>query len=354
MNPVNLFATQPHYLDHLAPIWHALHPAERGQVWCGNVPTKLHARDLGLAPQPRSGRTYPIGRDTMIGKIQPHVLVAGESDYRNTMSARCVFVAHGAGQTYVDDPGRLGSKPEVPRSRVDLFLMPGPDVADQWRARNPRTPVEAIGCPKLDPWINTFATTNRLPRSMLRELNTDPTIAVTFHWEPPESRSCPERRSSYAHWAGALAELADQAEQRHWRLLGHAHPRDWPRMAALWARLDVEMAYHLTDVYDQADVLVADNTSAMFEMAALDRPIVVLNAPWYRPHVEHGLRFWTHAGLGPNCWDGQGNTLVTAVEQVLGHDQWQEARARATTQVYGGVTGAAAPRAAQAIRSHLP
>lgn len=342
MNPVNLFASQPHYLDHLAPIWHALHPAERGQVWCGNVPTKLHARDLGLAPEARSSRTYPFGRYTEVAGRQPHVLVAGEGDYRNTMRARCVFVAHGAGQTYLDEPARLGSKPEVRRDRVDLFLMPGPDVAATWAAANPRAAVEWIGCPKLDAWDAWRRPPGR------------PTIAVTFHWDPPEQRCSPERRSSHPHWAGALPELADQAQQRGWRLLGHAHPRDWPRMAAVWARLGVEVASTLGDVFDQADVLVADNTSAMFEMAALDRPVVVLNAPWYRTHVQHGLRFWTEADLGPNCWDGQGNTLVTAVAQVLEADQWRTARAQTTTRVYGGMTGAAAPRAAHAIRSHLP
>lgn len=48
-------------------------------------------------------------------------------------------------------------------------------------------------------------------------------------------------------------------------------------------------------------ILVADNTSLLFEACAHDRVAVVLNHPGYRRHVHHGLRFWTASDVGVQC-----------------------------------------------------
>jgi len=134
-------------------------------------------------------------------------------------------------------------------------------------------------------------------------------------------------------------------------VLGHGHPRLWSRIARRWQSLGVEPVRELAEVLERADVLVADNTSAMFEFASLGRPVVVLNAPWYRRDVEHGLRFWSHV---PGVQVDHRGLLVPAVDEALRNpDATAAQRAAATRAAYAHTDGMAAARAAQAIREAM-
>lgn len=316
---VHLYASLPHYAEHLQPIWNALPDHVRGEAW-----------------SPRSscwwGDPLPHPRRQADGLV----LVAGYADARK-MSARheLIYVEHGAGQSYDGDPIAIGNgsySGGVGLDRVRLFICPSQQVSQRWAARYD-TPAAVVGCPKLDRW-------HAAPIVKSAELR----VAVTFHWDCP---LVPETTSSVRYYEPALAALRDAVRAAGGELLGHGHPRAWSALRAVWNRLGVPHTAHLSDVLDSAHMLIGDNSSALYEFASLDRPVVVLNAPWYRRDVEHGLRFWTHV---PGVQvDDRAQLAETFTAALLDPPELRTLRSRAVEHVYRHRDGRAAERAAAAI-----
>jgi hypothetical protein len=304
---IDAYGSNRHYLDHLRPIWDRL--PNRGRFWTGDS----QERD----------------RDTP-------VLVACWRDAQTMRPSPIVYVEHGAGQTYQETGTWNGCYPGGEGlDHVVLFICPNETVADAWHRTYPGTPTAVVGCPKLDRWHQGAVT----PRTEL------PTVAVTFHWQ---CGVVPETRSGYLHYSPALSALA---ADRRWNLLGHGHPRIWHRMERIWNRLSVESTPDLADVFDRADLLVMDNTSAGYEFASLGRPVVAVNIPAYRRDVHHGLRFWDYPP-GLQC-DTPGALVDTVAVALEDPPAAQEIRRRAVEAVYAHTDGQATDRAVSAIEELL-
>ena len=187
--------------------------------------------------------------------------------------ARIAYVEHGIGQPY---SGTLGYPGGAGRGTVGLFLSPNATAAAADRAAYPAARVEVVGDPGL--------------RYVPHREPGPPAIAVSLHWE---CHLLPETRSAYRHHRSALPELA-----RQYTVLGHGHPLAQGTLRRVWERLGVEFVPDWHEVARRADLYVCDNSSTLYEFAATGRPVVVLNAPWYRREVRHGLRFWSAASVG--------------------------------------------------------
>lgn len=264
---IDAWASEPQYLAHLEPIWRAMPEGLRGTLYASSrLAIQLAGAGLDARLRPPERRGGPI-------------LVASWSDYSMTGNRPVIFLEHGAGQTYSDqdrcNPGGRG------RERVVLFLATNSRTAALDHAAYPDAAVEIVGCPRLDDLALIPCPADG--------------VAVSWHWE---NRQCPESRSAWSYYQGAVAELAGFRP-----LIGHAHPRMWPRASRIYRRIGIEPVADFAEVVRRARVYVCDNSSTLFEWAALDRPCVVLNAPWYRRDVEHGLRFWEWAGIGINVDD---------------------------------------------------
>ena len=299
---IDALATQPHYRAHLLPIWEALPEALRGRFLDHPSPD-----------------------------MAPTVMVAGYADYMRTRARRVIFVEHGAGQTY-GEPGHPCYSGGRGRERVALFICPSQRVAHRNTARYPSVPAVAVGGPNLDRWHAAPPT----PEPGL--------VGISFHWP---AMVAPESRGAMTHYLQALEGLG-----RRFRVLGHAHPRIATAARRAYEKAGIPFTEDFAEVMDRCAVYAVDNSSTLYEFASTDRPVVVMDAPWYRRGVEHGLRFWEHADVGVRIGDPQ--DLGAAIEVALMDAPEVAARRRAiTAQVYAYTDGHAAERAARAI-AELP
>lgn len=248
-----LLASQPHYAAHLAPL----------------VPYATEDADT--------------------------VVVASYRDHRLARASgrRIVVMEHGVGQSYgTTHPSYPGG---MDRGDAALFLTPNEYSAALWRARYPGIPVVAIGSPRAE----------TLPH---REPGPGPVIAIAPHWDCVLGHGY--AGSAWREHAAGILALAGR-----YQVIGHGHPTAMTHLAPWYHRAGIEVVWELDEVMRRADVLVADNTSAMFEFAATGRPVVVLNSRRWAKDQGPGLRFWEAAGVGINV-EPHGD-LPAAVAQAL-------------------------------------
>ena len=327
---IEVFASQPHYVDHLAPIVVGL--GDDAELIVLTDDLVAYARASGIT---RARRGAPRQADG------PPVLVAGYRDAAWTSTARrLALIEHGVGQTYAD-VSHMAYAGGPGWERLSLYLSPGPWATAKWHAGYPGLRVVECGVPKLDQWFLGGAVHGAVDRPR----DAPVTVAVTFHWPCKETV---ETWPAFDDWADEIAALAGDTT---YRLVGHWHPR-WATVGR--NRLDRFYARHGIPVVDvetvlgSTDVLVADNTSLLYEFAALDKPVVCLNAARWRADVEHGLRFWDLAP-GIQGWPGAHPLvgMVDAADELACRAQRRDALAAA----YGAtLDGYATDRAVAALR----
>lgn len=308
---IDAFASRPNYVDHIAPVWNVI--GNRGTFWVSEARLASRARTRGVVAQ--VGR--PDGR-------RP-VLVAA---YRDELSVAgpVVLLEHGAGQHYggVDASSMGATRPDV-----ILYLAPNEGCAERMRPVLPNARCVAVGCPRLDRHLHRPDPPNG-----------EPVIGVTWHWP---ARTWPEAMWAWPHYRQYLPSLA-QGRQ----VVGHGHPRVLGRLIGDYRRAGVRVEADPETFLDSIDVLVADNTSLIFEAAAIGIPVAVLDAPWYRRDMEHGLRFWEWADIGPRTVHGP--ALAETVDRAWSErDNYRPVREKMRAAVYGPWDGQAAVRAAAAI-----
>ena len=333
---MDALAMEPQFLDHIAPIWRRLPDEARGRLIVERsllnravVHHRLEAEGLdasamrlGSAPP----RADPGGGPAALAASYGDIKVGRRLGYR-----RFAFVEHGIGQSYAGVPGPGGTHGSYAggedREDVALFLVPNEHCAGRWRAAYPGARVEVVGSPRLDD----------LPA---RGGAPGPVLCVSFHWNA--SFIAPEAGTAFQAFVGQLPGLARESGMG---VIGHAHPRLMARLVERYRRAGIEAVTDFDEVLRRADVYACDNSSTLYEFAATGRPVVVMNAPQYRRHVEHGLRFWEAAGVGVQV--GPSGSLAAAARIALAdRADLASDRAAALRLVYGGHGNAAVEAAA--------
>lgn len=319
---VDMLCSQPHYFQHLAPIWFALPPEERGTFWAVDKAASTVQAEVGS----HFKRTYPRLKG-------PLTVVASYNDFRSARKAgrEVVLLNHGAGQRY---EGSLRNHPAYVggsgRKDIALFLEPGPYAGQITREAGGN--VAEVGIPKLD-------TIHRFPAEI-----TEPVVAVSWHWHCVSG--VPETDWAWPEYKESVVSLSKEV-----KVIGHAHPRAWQRMERWYREVGIEPVESFSEVLQRASVFVADNTSALYEFASTGRPVVVLNSRFYRRTAFQGLRFWD---LVPGLQVDYPADLIEIVNYALKPKSgifkfYQTVTEDIIPKVYHSTDGKAAERAAQAI-----
>lgn len=321
-------------VDHLAPVWRALPASLRGQfVATSNV--AKHCQALGIDAHVEIGDPTPQGGGEVSrflrGRTGPCV-VAYFGDLRCTQDAvrETIVFEHGTGQRYKGHR-KKGWEGKLPDNRgVKAFLAPNEYWARIRSKLEPDIPVHVVGTPKLDRFAGFH-----------KSRSSPPTVAVSFRWR---CKVCPECTGSFDYWQRYLPALLND-----FQVIGHAHPNIWKtgEIQSFYQSVGIECVEHFDEVLQRADLYAIDNSSTLFEFAATDRPVLVLNPPTYRKNVHHGLRFWEYADVGVNC-DSR-KTLVTKVHEALEDAEPVQRRRREISALLFPYMGASAERAAAVL-----
>jgi hypothetical protein len=333
---IDFLATYTQYIDHLAPTWHALPESYRGNFW---VPLSLatHAQLRGIRrPATLFDATRSlVERRQRLMENKERLLVTcsyGDTQHAYRSNRSVIYCEHGSGQSFgmtnPANPGGIGRA----RQNVILYIMPNDYCALRNLEAYPMVPNAVVGCPKLDVWH----------QQPTKRRSNPPVVCVSFHWD---RFTIPEARSAWGWFEHVLRPLARSKE---WKVIGHGHPRQMDDYAIKYKAIGIEPVPDFEEVMARADVYVNDCSSTIFEFASTDRPVVVLNAPWYRRDVEFGLRFWEYANVGVQCSEPE--LLQDAIRQAFADAPAQRAaRHQAVAGVYKYTDGRAADRAAQAM-----
>lgn len=280
-------------------------------------------------------------------QLEPDWIVLGnDNPYRGRVKARSALLYHGIGVKQVYYSPHL--------MNVDLRFVEGPYRERQLAAMYPDVRLAAVGFPKLDPLQNGSA-----PRFDLAAHGLDagrPTLLYAPTFFPSSIGRLPET------WPAALADC-NLLIKPHQFSLAKRDYRDQQRRFARWAEYpNVFVADaswpSLVPFMSVADMLISEASSALFEFAALDRPVVwcdFLKLRWsYRGpfrfrlarRMDQGIREYAAVGV-------HAASPADLIEKIRGEldnpARCAAQRARITAELIGPTDGRAAERAAAVL-----
>lgn len=353
---ISFLVSESHYFDHLAPIYLALPEDARGvfyvlrspfpKIWGRLAPIKRWWRNLslrhvidGIVEKAKRGGIPTVRIEEGYG-LDPEsvIVVAGVQDnlYVREFVSEVAYLEHGVGQPYITNgAGDMNQAGGPGRDNISLRLCTTKRVAEAESRTYPNSRSVIVGAPKLDAFVEIKKTRSA-----------PPVVAISFHWNNPLA---PEATGAFPHYRDVLPQLTDAP----YTVLGHSHPKreHARRMQRYYRQVGIQYVPEFDDIMRRADVYVCDNSSTLFEFAALDRPVVVLNAPWYRRDVNHGLRFWEYADIGVQV-DSQ-DDLIDGIAEALDDNMARQARRREIVNELYPFLGHAAQHAANQLVEHF-
>lgn len=278
---IDFLASWPHYIDHMAPIYHSL-GKDAGFFY---VAPRLadHAAKRGINPFLLAGQEL---YEKALRHMDPIVTAAYsdiQSVYLNNTKRPIVLMEHGIGIVY---PGNASYAGNVGyRKRATLTMAPNEKVYELTKKAIPEMQQAVIGTPKLDRWARRIEEEKIMPIK--------PTVAISFHWDG--RHVAPEAGTALGYFSSEIPKLA---KQKDFTLIGHAHPRWAEYMKEFYNKHNIEFVEDFEDIMKRAQLYVCDNSSTIYEFLATGWPVLFMNSPAYRRDVNFGIRFWDYTDIG--------------------------------------------------------
>jgi ADP-heptose:LPS heptosyltransferase len=320
------FANTKHYIDHLESIYKAV---DTPKAFIIPNSLKNYGQSKGLTDLIifKSNSEFKSIFKRMYRKnkrnIKWVVVSYGNAKVVGQVAEYVILLEHGAGQSYKSKTASWARGKSSLIKNVQLFLATNQHCHEAFISHNKGIKSEIVGCPKLDRYLEESKPYDKK----------EPKICFSWHWE---SRDVPETRGSFFYWRDKVAELAE-----NYKIAIHGHPRI-QNQTKRFAKLNgIEFIPDFEDVIKTCDIYVCDNSSTLFEFAAMDKPVVVLNPPWYRKEVEHGLRFWEYADIGVQC--DSPDMIAECIDKAT-RDHWmiRKRRNEHTEKIYPHLGGSVA------------
>jgi hypothetical protein len=326
---LDIYAEQYHYFEHMLPIWKKLPEPFRGKFY-------VH-EDILEATQEYDTLLYEQNDNCL--------LIPSFFGKPPKPRKRIILMNHGAGQSFImphKNNQRSGAGGPG-KENVVLFLDPNEKASSLNKQAYPNAKHAIIGCPKMDKWHQRFLMGD------IKKREGNPVIAISFHFN---RQAAPESKSAWPHYISSLPMLAYKNMSKEWKVIGHGHPRMIETLRPYYEENGIEVIDSFEDIMEQADLYICDHMSTLYEFASTGRPVVVLNAPWYRRHIEHGLRFWEFAdvGINVNTPGDMEKAIYEALEDTL---EQKMKRERAVAAVYKYRDGMCTQRTVDVIVSFL-
>jgi hypothetical protein len=316
---IDCYASEEHYAEHMAPLFQELNKrglAGRFYVHCNYMP-RLRGilQDNGFPMQ--LIEELPSREDALRVAMRGNgaIITSGIGDtlvMKKTKRPN-ILIEHGAGQSYGSRlPSYIGG---CGREELAMVAVPRNKLVQLSKRFYPGIPHSAAGCPKLDWYVNK-------PHGSA--------VCISFHWHVT---FCPEADYAFPEYRDKLKPLKALCESKGVELIGHCHPRAREVIYPLYRQLGIRIVENFYDVCKESQLYICDNSSTIFEFAALGRPVVMMNSKFYRRSANYGLRFWENTDVGVMV--DRPEDLVDIVGKVL--DNEVEIDPEAIKRVYNNI-----------------
>jgi hypothetical protein len=336
MTHIDFFATQSHYVDHMAPIW-----KELGSTGFFFVPSNLEKHMSKLWIQP----FLLAGADAYrVFKEDTPILVASYADlqtvYLTNRHKPIIYMEHGVGIVY---PGSNYYAGNVGMRRFPVLTLAPNEIVHRLTAKAiPGMKQAIIGTPKLDQFASSPASSHTIPRNAV--------VCMSFHWDGKQVS--PEAGTSWPYYKGIIPELHKRLKQeRDINLILHGHPRIQDEIRTFAETHNVQFIADFEEIMKTAQLYICDNSSTIYEFLVTGYPVILLNNPAYRRNIDFGIRFWQYTDIGTQV-DVPSQLFIETIMALDYADKYRYARKKAVEYLFPHL-GSSTAVAIDAIHQHF-